>query len=260
MLEKTGTDPDLDFADLSEAIESGVSFSQNPNDPAAIDRYKAALARFKLQDNRIMMAGLMADPQAALMNMLSDPHKFFADIRLALGNIPEGSFLDGALDMMENGIASYSEDPHIAAFMDHYDLQGAFKQVTDIQGRLGITELAETPAAPTTPAAEAEVPAGAAPVGDTAEAETPEDLEDDSEVRHVADLGTNPAVDLFNGWVQRDASIGVATDMASVEFGTNGKGFLKDGWNTGIGDPSGLPKPRSVTPDYDVNSSPVAFG
>lgn len=205
MLERTGEDDDLTFADLSNALESGAAFAKNPNAPGAADRYRNALARFNLEDNRIVMAQLMADPGAALMQMIQDPHTFFANIRAALGNIAPGGFVDGLLSTVEHGIASWTQDPQIHSFMQEYNIAAGVQELQNVHANLGIVEIADAPAT-TNPA----------PSNDQASVEI-------------------PAVTNFNQGLSQHAGTGVqvaSVDYGNIQIGEAGKGFARDGFNS----------------------------
>lgn len=220
MLDKVGQDGhdgDLKFDDLAEAVQSGMLFSRDPKNGAAAERYKAALKRFELEDNRIMMAQIMADPGAALMQMIEDPHTFFANIRSALGNIAPGGFIDSALSIVENGVASWTQDPQIHAFMDTYNVASGAKEIQNLQSQFGIK--ATTAEAPATPAA-SDDNASAAPV-----------------VKETQDVGSveNPAVVSFNANLTQHAATGVKVAEvadASIKFGAEGKGYARDAFGS----------------------------
>jgi hypothetical protein len=219
MLDQVAENPDLKFADISEALDSGAAFYDKPNDVAAANRYKSAMSRFGLQDNRMLMAQMMSDPGAALMQMIQDPHTFFANIRLALGNIAPGGFMDGLLSTVENGIASWTQDPQIHQLMDHYNIAAGFQDVQNIQANMGIVKIAEAPTATAAP----EITTAPTPV-------TPTISNDGASL--TTDVNEHAAVTNFNQGLQNHAGIGIQVASVSYdrsfEFGEQGKGKLSE--------------------------------
>lgn len=123
LLEKVAEDPNLKFDDFAETVDAAVDLSipENRGNKAKQERYMNSLLNFGLKDRRAELLNKYGSPIQALAQMWEDPNKFFDELAETLGGSPEQiEALKGMGEFFANFIGMYSNDPHIAAFMETY--------------------------------------------------------------------------------------------------------------------------------------------